>query len=191
MQLGLSLKQHRSQAVMSTATACQQAMTSTSEPEKSASAVRRALPALKFLAVCMLILLLGIPTMIVGFLSSDRQSSARQAAGAISSQWGGGRQILSGPYLIVPVMGPTNLRDGSGKIVDLFMRPASWFLGFGTISLVTGTSEGIVILESHHRDFQELERSSVDFYPVLRSAYYQNRMGEIWDRRQHRRVDRD
>ncbi len=77
-------------------------MNSIPESNKLASTLQRALPALKFLAVCMLILLLGIPTMIVGFLSSDRQSSARQAASEISSQWGGGRQILSGPYLIVP-----------------------------------------------------------------------------------------
>ena len=78
-------------------------------------------------------------------------------------------------------------RDGTGKIVDLFLRPASWFLGFGTLSIVSGTSEGIVVMESHHKDFAELEKSSVDFYPVLRSAFYQNRMGEIWDRRQHRK----
>ena len=84
-------------------------------------------------------------------------------------------------------MGPTNLRDGTGKIVDLFMRPASWFLGFGTLSILAGTGEGIVVMESHQQDFEELEKSSVDFYPVLRSAYYQNRMGEIWDRRQHRK----
>lgn len=95
--------------------------------------------------------------------------------------------LQSGPYIVIPIMGPTNLRDGTGKIVDLFMRPASWFLGFGVISIVSGTSEGIVTLESHHLELKELENSSVDFYPVLRSAYYQNRMGEIWGRREHRR----
>ena len=93
----------------------------------------------------------------------------------------------SGPYLMIPVMGPTNFRDGTGTVVDLFMRPASWFLGFGTISIISGTSEGIVILETHSRDLEELEKSSVDFYPVLRSAYYQTRTDEIWDRRQHRK----
>ena len=96
-------------------------------------------------------------------------------------------RVESGPYLVVPIMGPTNVRDATGKIVDLFLRPASWFLGFGTLSILSSTSEGIVIMESHHKDFAELEKSSVDFYPVLRSAFYQNRMGEIWDRRQHRK----
>ena len=55
------------------------------------------------------------------------------------------------------------------------------------VYFVSGTGEGIVVMESHHKDFAELEKSSVDFYPVLRSAFYQNRMGEIWDRRQHRK----
>jgi phospholipid-binding lipoprotein MlaA len=97
--------------------------------------------------------------------------------------------VESGPYLIIPIMGPTNIRDGSGKIVDLFMRPANWFMGFGVLSLLAGTGEGIVVLEAHRQDFAELEKSSVDFYPVLRSAYYQNRMGEIWDRRQDHREE--
>ncbi len=95
--------------------------------------------------------------------------------------------VGSGPYLVVPIMGPTNIRDGSGKIVDLFMRPASWFLGFGTLSILAGTGEGIVVMETHQRDLEELERSSVDFYPVLRSAYYQSRTAHIWSRRQHRK----
>ena len=95
-------------------------------------------------------------------------------------------KVQSGPYLMLPVMGPTNIRDGAGKIVDLFMRPANWFLGFGTLSILAGTGQAIVVMETHNQDFKELEKSSVDFYPVLRSAYYQNRMGEIWDRRQDR-----
>jgi phospholipid-binding lipoprotein MlaA len=99
--------------------------------------------------------------------------------------------VESGPYLVIPIMGPTNIRDGSGKIVDLFMRPASWFLGFGVLSVLAGTGEGIVVLEAHRSDLAELEKSSVDFYPVLRSAYYQNRMGEIWDRRQDHRREKD
>ncbi|MGI9462664.1 MAG: inner membrane CreD family protein, partial [Aestuariivirgaceae bacterium] len=66
-------------------------MTSVPPTENIKTAVKRSMPALKFFGVCLLIMVLGIPTMIVGFLSSDRQSSARQAAGEISSQWGGGR----------------------------------------------------------------------------------------------------
>jgi len=96
-------------------------------------------------------------------------------------------RVGSGPYLVIPIMGPTNVRDGSGKIVDLFMRPASWFLGFGTLSILAGAGEGIVVIETHQKDLEELERSSVDFYPVLRSAYYQSRTAHIWSRRQHRK----
>jgi inner membrane protein len=77
-------------------------MTPTPVSQKVSSGFKRSLPALKFFGLCFLVLLLGIPTMIVGFLSSDRQSEARRAAGTISSQWGGGKQVLSGPYLLVP-----------------------------------------------------------------------------------------
>ena len=95
--------------------------------------------------------------------------------------------VSSGPYLVVPFMGPTNLRDGTGRLIDLFLRPATWFLGFGSFATLYSGSEAIVALETHQGDLNELEKSSVDFYPVLRSAYYQTRMAEIWDRREDRR----
>lgn len=98
-------------------------------------------------------------------------------------------EVDSGPYVVIPFMGPTCLRDGGGTLVDLVMRPATWFFGFGLLASIYTGGEAIVTLETHERDLEELEKSSVDFYPVLRSAYYQTRMGEIWNRRQHRLED--
>ncbi len=97
--------------------------------------------------------------------------------------------VASGPYLVVPFVGPTNLRDGTGRLVDLILRPTAWLMGFGVLGSLTTGSEAVVTLETYQRDLEELERSSVDFYPVLRSAYYQARMSEIWSRREHRRSD--
>ena len=51
------------------------------------------------------------------------------------------------------------------------------------------TGEALVVLETHHESLKNLEKSALDFYPVLRSAYYQDRVGNIWGRREHRRSD--
>ena len=99
----------------------------------------------------------------------------------------------SGPYLMVPVFGPATVRDGIGTVVDAFFQPAYYVLGPATliigpteILLYTGTS-GISTRERHLAELKALEDSSIDFYAALRSAYYQNRVAEIWGRRdQHR-----
>jgi len=93
--------------------------------------------------------------------------------------------VVSGPYFMIPIVGPSTARDTAGGVVDLLMRPTTWFLPFATVFYYSG--EGVVTLEEHHDGIRELERSSVDFYSVLRSAYYQNRVDQVWGRRGHRR----
>ena len=93
--------------------------------------------------------------------------------------------VPSGPYLMVPVTGPTNVRDGAGTLIDVFLRPSTYIFGIGVLFYYGG--EGLVAMEEHHAKLGELKRSSVDFYPVLKSAYYQNRMDQIWSNREHRR----
>jgi phospholipid-binding lipoprotein MlaA len=90
--------------------------------------------------------------------------------------------VGSGPFLIVPVFGPTTLRDGVGSIVDTAVNPAL-YLTVGVSPFLAATigtgAEGIADREVHDRDLQRLEQGSVDFYAVLRSAYYQNRVAEL------------
>ncbi len=100
-------------------------------------------------------------------------------------------EVKSGPYLMLPVVGPTTARDFTGTVVDLFMRPTTYAFGIGSLVYVVG-GERFMTLEEAHQGLVELERSAIDFYPVLRSAYYQNRLSEIWNRREGRRpLDED
>ncbi|MFP6665600.1 MAG: VacJ family lipoprotein [Deltaproteobacteria bacterium] len=98
--------------------------------------------------------------------------------------------IPSGPYLVLPVMGPNNLRDSTGLIVDLFLRPTFWLLGpsdYLVYSTVQGTGHGIALREQHARSIDALEDSSIDFYSSLRNAYGQSREALIWHRRESHR----
>jgi phospholipid-binding lipoprotein MlaA len=97
----------------------------------------------------------------------------------------------SGAYLILPIFGPNNVRDGFGVLADITMHPLSWFLGpanFLIYGIYTG-SQGLSTREHHMEQLDALRESSVDYYAVLRSAYYQNRVAEVWKRRQDRRDD--
>jgi phospholipid-binding lipoprotein MlaA len=98
--------------------------------------------------------------------------------------------VPSGPYLVLPVMGPNNLRDSTGLIVDLFLRPTFWLLGPAEYIIYTslqGTGHGIALREQHARSINALEDSSIDFYSSLHNAYGQSREASIWQRRESHR----
>jgi phospholipid-binding lipoprotein MlaA len=101
--------------------------------------------------------------------------------GQTLASWG----IPSGPYLILPVFGPSNVRDGFGDLVDGLLHPARYFLGPAQ-QLTFGSGAGLATREKHYKALNELEKSTIDFYAALRNAYYQARMAEIVEG-----VDRD
>lgn len=89
----------------------------------------------------------------------------------------------SGPFLIVPLLGPTTVRDGLGTIVDIALQPAIYLLGPAPL-VVASVQEGTVGLtmrEKHGDDLKRLEQASLDYYAALRSAYYQDRMAKLAD----------
>jgi len=96
--------------------------------------------------------------------------------------------VRSGPYVVVPVFGPTTVRDGIGNAVDYFLQPLNYVLGVPT-QLVWGGGAGLSVREEVAEQLEALEKSSVDFYSVMRSAYQQNRDQEIADARSRRNAD--
>lgn len=99
--------------------------------------------------------------------------------------------VKSGPFLMLPILGPTCVRDSFGGIVDLLFRPTTYLLGPGdqlVYTTVWGGSSGIVQREANADAIKALEESSIDYYAALRNAYYQNRMAQIWGRREHHRA---
>jgi len=89
--------------------------------------------------------------------------------------WGLGE----GPYLFIPILGPSNFRDIAGYAIDTYsLDPMSWVsrannpfwwqIGYSGVLTIDVKSQAKPLLE-------ELERTSVDYYAALRSAYRQNR----------------
>lgn len=92
------------------------------------------------------------------------------------------------PYLVLPVIGPTNLRDLVGTTAELAATiPAGEFVGLlstqvaSTVSNlgVAGTAASPFTKLGQADQMQELEESSIDFYSMLRSVVYQKRQAEL------------
>ena len=83
-----------------------------------------------------------------------------------------------GPYLMLPIFGPSNVRDGIGLAADSFADPLGYFVPFAASagrSALEGVDKRAEVIEP----LDEIERTSVDFYATLRSLYRQRRNDEI------------
>lgn len=92
--------------------------------------------------------------------------------------WGVGE----GAYLELPVLGPSNVRDGIGLGVDILLDPLFWILrseNLNYVNYIRRGVEGIDLLATNLDEIEDLERSSLDYYAALRSAYRQDREAEI------------
>ncbi len=90
--------------------------------------------------------------------------------------WG----VPPGPYLVLPLLGPSNPRDTAGIPVDyvlsvtpLFLS-SYWWTGAGIISIVNARAQ---VLD----EVQQAKSASLDYYVFVRNAYYQRRQALVND----------
>lgn len=86
--------------------------------------------------------------------------------------------VREGPYLVLPVLGPRNVRDAIGLGIDGVGDPIGWILPFPGGIVRTGM-DGIDTRSRHLTDIEQLRRDSVDFYATLRSITRQRRQAEV------------
>ena len=93
--------------------------------------------------------------------------------------WGAGE----GPYFYFLVMGPSNVRDFTGFVVDRGLDPLT-YVNWGDDDLeyvpLGRTVLNVIDLRARNIDtLDEIERSSVDYYASIRSLYRQSRADAI------------
>jgi phospholipid-binding lipoprotein MlaA len=96
--------------------------------------------------------------------------------------WG----VPSGPFLILPLLGPSTPRDGVGFAANFFFDPVSIALTDNVSAYASygRTAVELVNLRTNLlTTVDPLLNDSADPYVVLRSAYLQNRTYEINDRK--------
>lgn len=93
----------------------------------------------------------------------------------------GRHHVAAGPYIYVPVLGPSTVRDLIGTGVDFGLDPLNWvqFRGSTAVSNTTLALEGLDTRASIDRDLASLKRTAVDPYATIRSIYTQLRESEV------------
>lgn len=97
--------------------------------------------------------------------------------GQMFGAWG----IPPGPFLMLPLLGPSNPRDTVGLVGDLALNPLLWLdvpiYGLGALNAVN--SRAIADPE-----IQRARATALDYYVFVRDAYMQNRAAAVENRRQ-------
>lgn len=88
--------------------------------------------------------------------------------------------IKDGPYIILPILGPSTPRAAVSLALDSAFNPLYWATYNDAnvkdkVMYSYAAVSGIVTRESVMDIWDDLERNSVDFYAAMRSAYLQNR----------------
>jgi phospholipid-binding lipoprotein MlaA len=83
--------------------------------------------------------------------------------------WG----VHSGPYLFIPVIGPTTVRDGIGSIVDLALDPLNYWDGddADTVRVSRAVVTGLSAREEVLDTVDNIRATSVDPYVTIRTSY--------------------
>ncbi len=96
--------------------------------------------------------------------------------GLTLGKWGVG----NGPYLVLPILGPSTLRDGAGLYVDGFASPMYQLKNMSTRNqayLTRGLNRRTELLDQE----KVLTEAMIDPYEFFRDAYLQHRLSQVYD----------
>jgi phospholipid-binding lipoprotein MlaA len=112
---------------------------------------------------------------------AKRRGLPRQTGdfGQTLDRWGFGE----GPYLILPVVGPSSPRDAIGLAVDIYIDPFRYAVKANHYPIaMTSGREVVSGIDERARNIdslEELQREAIDFYASFRSLYRQNRAAQL------------
>ena len=98
-----------------------------------------------------------------------------ESLGKMFASWG----IPPGPYMVVPLLGPSTPRDAIGGALGVAMNPLMWLgvgvPGLGVLFAVNGRAQA-------NDQIEAAKRASLDYYVFARDAYIQrDGEGNWWD----------
>ncbi|MGH8712678.1 MAG: MlaA family lipoprotein [Casimicrobiaceae bacterium] len=98
--------------------------------------------------------------------------------GITLARWG----FVSGPYIIVPVLGPSNPRDLVGQVADSYMDPADSIATSHRVWAAVVARTVVSGIDERSRNIEtlaEIEKTALDYYATIRSLYRQRREAQI------------
>lgn len=79
----------------------------------------------------------------------------------------------SGPYFVLPILGPSNVRDATGRLGDAFLNPFN-YISNGTSAAIWGAT-AVDVRSNNMQLIDGVYKDSIDPYSTFRSGYTQKR----------------
>ena len=94
--------------------------------------------------------------------------------------------VGSGPHIVLPLFGPSNLRDAISFYPDSLINPVQYNES-RNYNLTNSYGESIFLslyerenfVSLHDKEYEKIKKDAVDLYPFLRDIYEQNRKNQI------------
>jgi phospholipid-binding lipoprotein MlaA len=98
----------------------------------------------------------------------------REDFGLTLASWG----VSPGPYIVLPILGPSTLRDTCGRIGDYAFDPVNWWAFFDDKAYYSYGRTALQIIDAKadsHQIMKELEKGTLDYYATIRAWYIERR----------------
>jgi phospholipid-binding lipoprotein MlaA len=96
--------------------------------------------------------------------------------GQTLGKWG----IGNGPYLVIPIIGPSTVRDGIGFYADLYLDPMYYINDMSTRNLVY-LAQKITLRAGLLDQEKVMDAAQIDRYEFLRDIYLLRRKSQVYD----------
>jgi phospholipid-binding lipoprotein MlaA len=110
----------------------------------------------------------------------------REDFGQTLGYWG----VPPGPYLVLPILGPSNPRDTFGWIADQASLVYPWFIPFYASSAI-GVGDKLNLRSLALDEIEAERKAALDYYVAVRNAYMSYRENQIRDQEEDEADDDD
>ena len=115
----------------------------------------------------------ALPTFLLGNTMPD-QEPVYEDAGQTLAVWG----FEPGPYVMLPLLGPSSVRGTFGAIGDFFFDPVGWVTDT-PVTIGRAAGNAVVVRSNNVNQVRDLQRNSLDYYAAVRSLYRQQREAQV------------
>jgi phospholipid-binding lipoprotein MlaA len=98
--------------------------------------------------------------------------------GMTLANWG----VPEGPFLFLPVLGPSGPRDAVGFGTDMVLDPFTWVGQGAAVTAIGWTRFAVSAVDARERvldSIDQIKKTALDPYATFRSLYRQHRQGQI------------
>jgi phospholipid-binding lipoprotein MlaA len=107
---------------------------------------------------------------------TDKLEKHNEDFGQTLGYWG----VPSGPYLVLPILGPSSVRDGTGRYADTYVNVIDNYKPVRTRNQVL-VAEGINKRANLLEQEKIMDEAVIDRYSFMRDAYLMHRQSLVYD----------